>query len=165
MHLRSYREKSKDELARDFFNVPSLEQLPGPGEPPSVVKLRNVQMSPGSSQGLQGMEINAVLSVEGKEEVYVSRAGIRRLSGSGTDTFQAGRLNLLPPFLCFISLDRRSCRCTLPLYTIRRVERYVLLCRITVAEADCGPGSTPAPVSLRYRSQHGMACVSSAWRW
>lgn len=105
MHLRSYREKSKDELARDLFNVPSLEQLPAPSDPPSVVKLRNVNLGPGSSQGLQGMEINAVLSVEGKEEVY------------------AGRLNLLPPFLCFISLDRRSCRCTLPLYTIRRVER------------------------------------------
>ena len=44
--------------------------------------------------------------------------------GKSADT-QAGRLSLAPPFLCFISLDRRSCRCTLPLYTIRRVERYV----------------------------------------
>ncbi|GFZ47757.1 GTPase-activating protein GYP2 [Saitozyma sp. JCM 24511] len=102
MHLRSYREKSKDELARDFFNAPLPEQMPGPNEPPSVVKIRGRRDIEGDRGG---MEINAVLSVEGKEEVY------------------AGRLNLLPPFLCFISLDRRSCRCTLPLYTIRRVER------------------------------------------
>ncbi|EIW71253.1 hypothetical protein TREMEDRAFT_71100 [Tremella mesenterica DSM 1558] len=103
MHLRSYREKSKDESARDFFNVPPQEALPRPGDPPSVVKLHTYLSREGT--GLQGMDINAVLSVEGKEEVY------------------AGRLSLLPPFLCFISLDRRSCRCTLPLYIIRRVER------------------------------------------
>lgn len=36
---------------------------------------------------------------------------------------QSGKLSLLPPFLCFISLDKRSARFTLPLYTIRRVER------------------------------------------
>nr|ODN93686.1 GTPase activating protein [Cryptococcus depauperatus CBS 7855] len=102
MHLRSYREKSKDELTRDFFNIPLQEQLPAPSDPPVVVKLR--QNGNGKNE-MQGMDINAVLSVEGKEEVY------------------AGRLSLLPPFLCFISLDRKSCRCTLPLCTIRRVER------------------------------------------
>ncbi|OCF45828.1 GTPase activating protein [Kwoniella heveanensis CBS 569] len=104
MHLRSYREKSKDELTRDFFNVPLQESLPGPSDPPFVVKMRN-QPYRNSSVELQGMDINAVISVEGKEEVY------------------AGRLSLLPPFLCFISLDRKSCRCAIPLYTIRRVER------------------------------------------
>ena len=68
LHLRSFREKSKDELSRDFFNVPLEEQLPAPNEPPSVVKNRTKK----ELAGLQGMEINAVLSVEGKEEVYVS---------------------------------------------------------------------------------------------
>jgi hypothetical protein len=69
MHLRSYREKSKDELARDFFNAPLPEQMPGPNEPPSVVKIRGRRDIEGDRGG---MEINAVLSVEGKEEVYVS---------------------------------------------------------------------------------------------
>ncbi|WWD00655.1 hypothetical protein V866_007590 [Kwoniella sp. B9012] len=104
LHLRSYREKSKDELTRDFFNVPLQSSLPGPSDPPSVVKLRERPYKNGQEE-LQSMDINAVISVEGKEEVY------------------AGRLSLLPPFLCFISLDRKSCRCTIPLYTIRRVER------------------------------------------
>ncbi|KAL7420012.1 hypothetical protein Q5752_004976 [Cryptotrichosporon argae] len=100
MHLRAYTDKSKEELARDFFNVPPQEALPSPADAPSASKPR-----PKPSGNLQGMDISAVLSVEGKEEVY------------------AGKLSLLPPFLCFISNDRRSCRCTLPLYTIRRVER------------------------------------------
>ncbi|WWC86831.1 uncharacterized protein L201_001710 [Kwoniella dendrophila CBS 6074] len=104
LHLRSYREKSKDELTRDFYNVPTQSSLPGPSDPPSVVKLRERPYKNGQEE-LQSMDINAVISVEGKEEVY------------------AGRLSLLPPYLCFISLDRKSCRCTIPLYTIRRVER------------------------------------------
>ncbi|OCF58748.1 GTPase activating protein [Kwoniella mangroviensis CBS 10435] len=104
LHLRSYREKSKDELTRDYFNVPVQSSLPSPSDPPSVVKLRERPYKNGQEE-LQSMDINAVISVEGKEEVY------------------AGRLSLLPPFLCFISLDRKSCRCTIPLYTIRRVER------------------------------------------
>lgn len=36
---------------------------------------------------------------------------------------QAGTLYLLPPFLCFVSLDRKSVQFTIPLTTIRRVER------------------------------------------
>jgi hypothetical protein len=71
MHLRSYREKSKDELNRDFFNVPDQEALPVPGDPPSIVKIRHKEGS-GAGAGMAGMDINAVLSVEGKEEVYVS---------------------------------------------------------------------------------------------
>ena len=67
MHLRSYREKDKDELARDFFNVPLQEAIPDTSDPPSVVKTRSIS----GGKGLQGMDINAVLSVEGKEEVYV----------------------------------------------------------------------------------------------
>jgi len=71
LHLRSYREKSKDEVNRDFFNVPTQEQLPVPSDPPSAVKIRHKEGS-GVGAGMQGMDINAVLSVEGKEEVYVS---------------------------------------------------------------------------------------------
>nr|XP_018265399.1 GTPase activating protein [Kwoniella dejecticola CBS 10117]OBR87557.1 GTPase activating protein [Kwoniella dejecticola CBS 10117] len=105
LHLRSYREKSKDEYTRDFFNVPTQASLPSSSsDTPSVVKIRDKGYRNNELE-LQGMDINAVISVEGKEEVY------------------AGRLSLLPPFLCFISLDRKSCRCTIPLYTIRRVER------------------------------------------
>ncbi|EGN95103.1 hypothetical protein SERLA73DRAFT_170974 [Serpula lacrymans var. lacrymans S7.3] len=53
------------------------------------------------------MEINAVLSmgVQGEEDSY------------------AGKLHLIPPYLAFTSLDRKSVRFTLPLSTIRRVER------------------------------------------
>ena len=36
---------------------------------------------------------------------------------------QAGKLYLLPPYLTFASHDRKSARFTLPLCTIRRVER------------------------------------------
>ncbi len=39
------------------------------------------------------------------------------------DQVYAGRLTLTDGFLCFASLDRRSCRMSLPLYCIRRVER------------------------------------------
>jgi hypothetical protein len=47
--------------------------MPAPGDPPAVVKLRNTGKEVVSDEkGMQGMEINAVLSVEGKEEVYVS---------------------------------------------------------------------------------------------
>ena len=74
LHLRSYREKSKDEVNRDFFNVPTQESLPVPGDPPSAVKIRHKEGS-GVGAGMQGMDINAVLSVEGKEEVYVSQSG------------------------------------------------------------------------------------------
>lgn len=67
-HLRSYKEKSKDELARDFFNVPGQEAFPGRDESPTLAKARTRS----DKEGLQGMDISAVLSVEGKEEVYVS---------------------------------------------------------------------------------------------
>ena len=39
------------------------------------------------------------------------------------DQVYAGRLTLTEAFLCFASLDRRSCRMNLPLYCVRRVER------------------------------------------
>ena len=36
---------------------------------------------------------------------------------------QAGKLHLLPPYLAFASLDKKSVKLTLPLCTVRRVER------------------------------------------
>ncbi|KAJ8487454.1 hypothetical protein ONZ45_g14324 [Pleurotus djamor] len=61
----------------------------------------------GESQDAEKMDINAVLSlgVEGIEDSY------------------AGKLHLMPPYLAFASLDRKSVKFTLPLCTIRRVER------------------------------------------
>lgn len=81
MHLRSYREKSKDEITRDMFNVPLQESVPIPSDPPSIVKVRHKEGS-GVGACMQGGEINAVLSVEGKEEVYVS---LGRLSSWSAD--------------------------------------------------------------------------------
>jgi hypothetical protein len=70
LHLRSYKEKSKDELARDYYNIPTQDAFAATteGDKPVLHKVRYR----GDGGGLQGMDINAVLSVEGKEEVYVS---------------------------------------------------------------------------------------------
>ncbi|KAG9017939.1 hypothetical protein FRB90_000065, partial [Tulasnella sp. 427] len=59
----------------------------------------------GAGMGGEKMEINAVLTLQHQEDSF------------------AGKLYLFPPFLCFISLDRKSVRFTIPLSTIRRVER------------------------------------------
>lgn len=50
-------------------------------------------------------EVHAVLSLQGKEEAF------------------SGKLYLSSTFLAFASLDKRSCRLSLPLATIRRVEK------------------------------------------
>jgi hypothetical protein len=76
LHLRSYVEKTKDEANRDFFNVPPYEALAASGETqPNVVKQYAKAGDHQRDQlpvGMQPMEINAVLSVDGKDEVYVS---------------------------------------------------------------------------------------------
>ncbi|KAH9479789.1 Putative GTPase-activating protein [Psilocybe cubensis] len=51
------------------------------------------------------MDINAVLSLGEAEDSY------------------AGKLHIMPPYLAFSSLDKKSVRFTIPLSTIRRVER------------------------------------------
>ncbi|KAJ3497556.1 hypothetical protein NLJ89_g10334 [Agrocybe chaxingu] len=58
-----------------------------------------------SDEDVEKMEINAVLSVGEAEDSY------------------AGKLHIMPPYLAFSSLDRKSVRFTIPLSTIRRVER------------------------------------------
>lgn len=38
-------------------------------------------------------------------------------------TLKAGKLHIMPPYLAFASLDKKSVRFTIPLCTVRRVER------------------------------------------
>jgi len=70
-------------------------------------------------------------------------------------TTKRGRLSLLPPFLCFISLDRKSCRCTLPLYTIRRVERWGFWA-VRSGHADHRLNSRAGVFALSLATWHGM---------
>ncbi|KAF8972702.1 rab-GTPase-TBC domain-containing protein [Flammula alnicola] len=56
-------------------------------------------------QDVTKMDINAVLSLGEAEDSY------------------AGKLHIMPPYLAFSSLDKKSVRFTIPLSTIRRVER------------------------------------------
>ncbi|KIM44773.1 hypothetical protein M413DRAFT_442734 [Hebeloma cylindrosporum] len=56
-------------------------------------------------QDVSKMDINAVLSLGEAEDSY------------------AGKLHIMPPYLAFSSLDKKSVRFTIPLSTIRRVER------------------------------------------
>ncbi|KZP13221.1 TBC-domain-containing protein [Athelia psychrophila] len=99
--LRHFKEPTKDELTEIFFSVP-----PAALNAPQSGSATPSETLPGEEQ-LEKMEINAVLSmgVQGQEDSY------------------AGKLYLLPPYLAFASLDRKSVRFTIPLSTIRRVER------------------------------------------
>lgn len=73
------------------------------------------------------MDINAVLSFgeHGVEDSYVSLLAAILLPEPSEPMLrvQAGKLHLIPPYLAFSSLDRKSVRFTLPLSTVRRVER------------------------------------------
>lgn len=102
-HLRSYKDKSKDEVARDFFNVPSQDAFLAAGEAPSLAKNRGQA----EKEGLAGMDISAVLSVEGKEEVYVSR-----------QIFSAAR-------------SRSSCVELIPLYRLDDSASYLHSCALS----------------------------------
>lgn len=88
LHLRAYQEPSKDDLTRLHFNVPPLlwvmpQASPSfdPDAPPVLAKhprheqAHREKMEAGGEgmlSGTSGMEIGAILSVEGKDEVYVS---------------------------------------------------------------------------------------------
>jgi hypothetical protein len=104
LHLRTYQEPTKEDLARTFFNLPPIDALyppttvatsPSPSDDDNVPELRvpvlvkqytqssarSVSSSANGKDGnpaaaalysIQSMEVNAVLSVEGKDEVYVS---------------------------------------------------------------------------------------------
>ncbi|CAO1639330.1 unnamed protein product [Sympodiomycopsis kandeliae] len=58
-------------------------------------------------------DIPSVISLSNPNENYEDQE----------DEVYAGRIYLTKTFLCFESLDGKSCKITLPLYTVRRVER------------------------------------------
>ncbi|KAG0696010.1 hypothetical protein DFH29DRAFT_991847 [Suillus ampliporus] len=93
--LRNFKDPTKDQLTHVFFSIPETPPVP----------LKDTEKQ--GSGDVEKMEINAILSF-GAQEVEDS---------------YAGKLHLLPPYLAFSSLDRKSVRFTLPLSTIRRVER------------------------------------------
>lgn len=85
-------------------------------------------------------EIPAVLSLSNPEDDDEAQE----------DEVYAGRLALTQRFLCFESLDRRSCRMSLPLYCVRRVERLNT--------------KRSGVFALAVVVWHGMRVVSCAWR-
>lgn len=96
--LRNFKEPTKEQLTQLFFSLPSDAPVSENGTPNGNEK--------GTGE-VEKMEINAVLSlgVQGEEDPY------------------PGKLYLIPPYLAFTSIDRKSVRFTIPLCTIRRVER------------------------------------------
>ncbi|KAG9312784.1 hypothetical protein JVU11DRAFT_6198 [Chiua virens] len=94
--LRSFKEPTKDQLLDLFFSIPEVPI-------PSFSKHDDKHSYP----ALEKMDINAVLS----------------FGEHGIEDSYAGKLHLIPPYLAFTSLDRKSVRFTLPLSTVRRVER------------------------------------------
>ncbi|KAK4054839.1 hypothetical protein OIV83_000763 [Microbotryomycetes sp. JL201] len=72
-------------------------------EPTKEDQFRYAFCLPDGEQALS--EVHAVLTLSGKQEAF------------------SGKIYLSTSFLTFTSLDRRSCRLTLPLATIRRVEK------------------------------------------
>lgn len=93
--LRDYREPTKTQQVIHSFGLPSSETPID--DIPAVLSLSNPGVNASGSE--------AVDQAEQEDQVY------------------SGRLTLTNAFLCFVSLDRRSCRMTLPLYCVRRVER------------------------------------------
>ncbi|KAJ7777142.1 rab-GTPase-TBC domain-containing protein [Mycena metata] len=91
--LRNFKEPTKEQQTQIFFSLPAVGSLDGTEKTPAME--------------VEKMDINAVLSlgVQGEEDAY------------------AGKLYIMAPYLAFASLDRKSVRFTIPLSTIRRVER------------------------------------------
>ncbi|KAF8074543.1 rab-GTPase-TBC domain-containing protein [Lyophyllum atratum] len=91
--LRNFKEPTKEQLTQIFFSLPSVGSLDGTEKT--------------ADQHVEKMDINAVLS----------------LGAQGVEESYAGKLHLIAPYLAFASLDKKSVRFTIPLSTIRRVER------------------------------------------
>ncbi|KAF7317640.1 hypothetical protein MKEN_00851500 [Mycena kentingensis (nom. inval.)] len=106
--LRNFKEPTKEQLTHIFFSIP-----PSPTPPPNSAasdggwKPQSQSPDPNAVPDVEKMDINAVLSlgVQGEEDAY------------------AGKLYIMAPYLAFASLDRKSVKFTVPLSTIRRVER------------------------------------------
>ncbi|KAF8842349.1 TBC-domain-containing protein [Paxillus ammoniavirescens] len=94
--LRNFKEPTRDQLLHIFFSIPEVLVTP---------PAKNGEKS--NSGEVEKMEINAVLS----------------LGEQGVEDSYAGKLYLIPSYLAFSSLDRKSVRFTIPLSTVRRVER------------------------------------------
>jgi hypothetical protein len=94
--LRNFKEPSKEQLLHLFFSIPELPITSPPDDDDKH-----------SASDAARMDINAVLS----------------FGEHGVEDSYAGKLHLIPPYLAFSSLDRKSVRFTLPLSTVRRVER------------------------------------------
>ncbi|KAH9975804.1 rab-GTPase-TBC domain-containing protein [Lactifluus volemus] len=95
--LRNFKEPDRDEQSLLFFAIP-----------PTHAKVKGTGVTESNLEdGQQKMEINAMLSL---------------VSDSPEDPY-AGKLHLFPPYLAFASLDKKSVRFTIPLCTVRRVER------------------------------------------
>ncbi|KAJ8094980.1 hypothetical protein PM082_010197 [Marasmius tenuissimus] len=101
--LRNFKEPTKEQLTQNFFSLPAT---PTP-EPPPTSPSTSTSKAPTNDDEIEKMDINAVLSlgIQGEEDSY------------------AGKLYLMAPYLAFSSLDKKSVRFTIPLSTIRRVER------------------------------------------
>lgn len=94
--LRNLKEPDRDEQSLLFFAIP-----------PNSVKAVGGATQNSVEDVHQKVEINAVLS----------------LAADGAEDPYAGKLYLIPPYLSFSSLDRKSVKFTIPLCTVRRVER------------------------------------------
>ncbi|KAK1224681.1 hypothetical protein PQX77_012427 [Marasmius sp. AFHP31] len=103
--LRNFKEPTKEQLTQNFFSLPATP-TPEPPTSPSTSTSANTNTKTNDEE-IEKMDINAVLSlgIQGEEDSY------------------AGKLYLMAPYLAFSSLDRKSVRFTMPLSTIRRVER------------------------------------------
>ncbi|KAH8104027.1 TBC-domain-containing protein [Cristinia sonorae] len=99
-HLRNFKEPTKDQLTQLFFSLPVDPQI-------DSVPEEKAKNAGANGTDMERMEISATLSLgtPGVEEPY------------------PGKLYLIPPYLAFTSLDRKSMRFTIPLCTVRRVER------------------------------------------
>ncbi|KAL0570667.1 hypothetical protein V5O48_011291 [Marasmius crinis-equi] len=104
--LRNFKEPTKEQLTQNFFSLPATPApTSAPSSPTTTSSSKNANAP--QEEEIEKMDINAVLSlgVQGEEDSY------------------AGKLYLMAPYLAFSSLDRKSVRFTLPLSTVRRVER------------------------------------------
>ncbi|KAI6009228.1 rab-GTPase-TBC domain-containing protein [Pisolithus marmoratus] len=101
--VRNFKEPTKDQLLYAFFSIPDDSSSLSSSQ---VGRTKSEKSGPSVDLDSK-MEISAVLTLgeQGVEDAY------------------AGKLYLIPPYLSFTSLDRKSVRFTMPLSTVRRVER------------------------------------------
>ncbi|EJD07449.1 TBC-domain-containing protein [Fomitiporia mediterranea MF3/22] len=113
--LRNFREPTREELTRIFFSLP----------PDDVESVSNGSSSKNGTNGKAGEKLNlgGVPATTPEERGEMEINAVLSLGEEGVEDSYAGKLYLLPPFLTFASLDRKSVRFTLPLCIVRRVER------------------------------------------